>query len=252
MRIGIVHPGAMGAAVGAVLTGAGRTAVCALDGRSPETVARAERSELVDVGTLADVAARADIVLSICPPHAAREVAKAFGRFTGIYVDANAVSRATAYDIAAGVERFVDGGIIGPPPIEPGLTRLYLSGSEATTVAALFEGTSLEARVISDEPGAASALKMAYAAWAKGTIALLLACRDLARAEGVEGDLIEEWSRSRPDLEDRSAAAARQAAAKGWRWVGEMEEIASSFAAAGLPDGFHLAAAELFRTFPPP
>src|SRR5437763_150396 len=82
--------------------------------------------------------------------------------------------------------RLVDGGRIGPPPREPGSTRLYLAGPEAESVAAAFAGTALEPRVVSQEAGAASALKMAYAAWTKGTAALLLAIRGLARAEGVE------------------------------------------------------------------
>ena len=89
---------------------------------------------------------------------------------------------------------------------------------------------------------------MAYAAWTKGSAALLLAIRALARAEDVEPALLDEWRLSQPELEDQSQRAARAAAAKGWRWVGEMEEIAATFAAAGLPDGFHLAAAEVFRT----
>jgi hypothetical protein len=105
----------------------------------------------------------------------------------------------------------------------------------------------LDARVIGDEVGTASALKLAYAAWTKGTAAMLLAIEELARAEGVETPLHEEWRLSLPELPERSERAARSAAAKGWRWVGEMEEIASAFAAAGLPDGFHRAAAEVFR-----
>jgi len=88
---------------------------------------------------------------------------------------------------------------------------------------------------------------MAYAAWTKGTAALLLAIRALARVEGVEDALLAEWERSQPDLPGGSEAAARSAVAKGWRWVGEMEEIADTFAAAGLPDGFHRAAAEIYR-----
>ncbi len=88
---------------------------------------------------------------------------------------------------------------------------------------------------------------MAYAAWTKGTAALLLAVRSLARSEGVEETLLEEWALSIPELPDQSIRAARSAARKGWRWVGEMEEIAATFAADDLPDGFHLAAAEVFR-----
>jgi 3-hydroxyisobutyrate dehydrogenase-like beta-hydroxyacid dehydrogenase len=251
MRIGIVHPGAMGAAVGGVLAGAGHTVYWASEGRSEATAARAREHGLADVGTLAAVAERAELVFSICPPHAAREVAAQLAGFGGIFVDANAVSPATARAVGAGVARFVDGGIVGGPPRAPaGETRLYLSGAEAPAVAALFDGTPLEARVVPGEAGAASAMKMAYAAWTKGSAALLLACRGLARAEGVEADLLAEWSQSQPGLAARLPAAAGNAQAKGWRWVGEMEEIAASFAAAGLPDGFHLAAAELYRSFP--
>ena len=93
----------------------------------------------------------------------------------------------------------------------------------------------------------ASALKMAYAAWTKGTGAMLLAIRELAQAEGVEDGLLAEWDLSQPELRERHERAARSAEAKGWRWVGEMEEIAASFEAVGLPGGFHQAAAEMYR-----
>ena len=96
----------------------------------------------------------------------------------------------------------------------------------------------------------ASAVKMAYAAWTKGTAALVLAARGLARAEDVEDVLIAEWALSQPGLDGRSARAARSAAAKGWRWIAEMEEIAAAMAAAGLPGGFHQAAAEIYRRSP--
>lgn len=128
---------------------------------------------------------------------------------------------------------------------------MYLSGSAATGVADLFAGTLVQAQVVSDEPGTASAVKMVYAAWTKGTAALLLAIRDVARAEGVEETLLAEWRESIPDLPERSERAARAAGAKGWRWVGEMEEIARTFEAAGLPSGFHEAAAEVYRRYEP-
>ena len=92
---------------------------------------------------------------------------------------------------------------------------------------------------------------MAYAAWTKGSAALLLTVRALARAEGVEETLLAEWGISQPGLEARSAGAAGAAAAKGWRWIAEMEEIAATMAAVGLPEGFHQAAAEIYRRFRP-
>jgi 3-hydroxyisobutyrate dehydrogenase-like beta-hydroxyacid dehydrogenase len=231
----------MGAAVGAVLRGQGHRVVWASDGRSEQTRKRAEEAGLEDVRSAAKVA-EADVVFSICPPHAALDVAQSAG-FGGIYVDANAVSPATAAKVADVVEQFVDGGIVGSPPRGPGTTRLYLSGEQAEEVAGLFDGSALDARVVSN----ASAVKMAYAAWSKGTAAMLLAIRELARREGVEEPLLAEWDLSQPELRDRYDRALRSAEAKGWRWVGEMEEIAATFEADGLPGGFHRAAAEVYR-----
>ena len=252
--IGLLHPGEMGAAVGRCLTEAGYTVLWASEGRGPETAARARDAGLADAGTAAEMAERADLILSICPPHAALDTAWGVQGFAGLYVDANAISPATAREVALMVEEggatYIDGGIIGLPPVKPGHTRLYLSGERADTVRRLFDGTPLEARVIGGGAFSASAVKMAYASWTKGSAALLLAARSLARAEGVEDALAAEWTLSQPGLADRSERSARSATTKGWRWVAEMEEIAASMAADGLPDGFHQAAAEIFRRSP--
>jgi len=245
--VGLLHPGEMGAAVGRLLSGPGETVLWASAGRSAATAERAQAAGLEDAGDIGEVCRRSEILLSICPPHAALDVAREAGGFTGIYVDANAIAPDTAREVGAVQPRLVDGGIVGPPPTGAGTTRLYLAGGETAEVVALFSGTSLDARAISDEVGAASALKAAYAGWTKGSAALLLTIRELARAEGVEDALLEEWRLSIPELEERLAGAERSARRKGWRWIGEMEEIAHSMAAQDLPAGFHQAAAEVFR-----
>jgi len=245
--VGLLHPGEMGAAVGGVLSGRGETVLWASAGRSAATAERAQAAGLEDAGDIGEVCRRSEILLSICPPHAALDVAREASAFTGIYVDANAIAPATAREVGAVQPRLVDGGIVGPPPTGAGTTRLYLAGGETAEVVALFSGTSLDARAISDEVGAASALKAAYAGWTKGSAALLLTIRELARAEGVEDALLEERRLSIPELEERLAGAERSARRKGWRWIGEMEEIAHSVAAQNLPAGFHQAAAEVFR-----
>ena len=247
--VGLLHPGEMGAAVAGALRSRGETVVWASTGRSEATAERAKRAGLEDVGEVAELCRRSEIVISVCPPHAAVDVARAARGFTGIYVDANAIAPETARTIEGLQSRLVDGGIVGPPPRQGGTTRLYLSGGEAERIAGLFTGTNVDARVISGEPGAASALKAAYAGWTKGSAALLLAIRALARAEGVEERLLAEWRLSLPELEERSADAAGSADAKGWRWIGEMHEIARTMAAQGLPAGFHEAAAEIFQGF---
>jgi 3-hydroxyisobutyrate dehydrogenase-like beta-hydroxyacid dehydrogenase len=245
--VGLLHPGEMGAAVGAVLRSQGHEVLWASEGRGKETAYRATEAGFEDAGSAAELARRSDIVLSICPPHAAVDVAGSVSGFDGIYVDANAISPATSREIAARVTRYVDGGIVGGPPRESGDTRLYLTGEDAPRIVELFEGSALDPIVLSGPVGTASAMKMVYAAWSKGSAALLLAVRETARAEGVEDALLEEWARSIPGLEERWERAARSAEKKGWRWVGEMEEIAATFAGAGQPDGFHKAAAEVFR-----
>jgi hypothetical protein len=235
--VGLLHPGEMGSAVGRVLQAGGHEVLWASEGRSEATRSRAESFR--DAGTVRSLAGEAELILSICPPHAALEVARAVSGFDGIYVDANAISPAHALEIAALHPRFVDGGIVGGPPREPG-TTLYLSGSGASEVDALFAGSMLDPRVVAN----ASAVKMAYAAWSKGTTAMLLAIHEVARHFDVE----EEWGLAAPELVEQLPRAERAAATKGWRWVGEMEEIADTFGAAGQPDGFHRAAAQVYRS----
>jgi 3-hydroxyisobutyrate dehydrogenase-like beta-hydroxyacid dehydrogenase len=254
MRVGLLHPGEMGAALGAALVGIGHDVRWASTGRSPETVARAGAAGLHDDVTFGGVTAGSGMLVSICPPSAAVDVADAIGSFGGIYLDANAISPETARRVCRivveGGGRFVDGGIIGPPPVKAGTTRLYLSGPDAVEVSEALATPLIETHVVSEWPGAASALKLAYAAWTKGTAALLLAIRAVAVGEGVDTWLLDEWRTSQPELTERSVRAARSAIAKGWRWDGEMEEIAAMMVANGLPGGFHTAAAEIYRRVP--
>ena len=163
--VGLLHPGEMGAAVGAVLRERGATVLWASAGRSAATAERAQAAGLKDARDVEELCRRCAILLSICPPHAAVDVAQAAVGFTGIYVDANAIAPETARTVAGLQARFVDGGIVGPPPRQPGTTRLYLSGGEAVQIARVFAGTNIDARVLSGEPGAATALKAAYAGW---------------------------------------------------------------------------------------
>ena len=249
--VGLLHPGEMGAAVGGCLVSVGHEVLWDPAGRSRASTGRALAAELTGVA-FDRLIARSSVVLSICPPHAALDVAHqvASAGYSGLYVDANAISVATAEQVCAIVTTagatYVDGGIIGMPPEVAGHTRLYLSGPHAGQVRPLFSRSRLDARIAEGPPYAASSVKMAYAAWTKGSAALLLAARALARASGVERTLLTEWSLSQQALGQQSEGAASSAAAKGWRWVAEMEEIADSMAAAGLPSGFHEAAADIY------
>lgn len=251
--IGFLHPGAMGVTLAANAAG---ERLWAGAGRSAATAARAASAGLVDAGDLDGLCRRSDLVVSICPPAAAEEVAGAVAAtgFAGRYLDANAIAPATSRRIASLFgDRYLDGGVIGPPAERPGTTRLYLAGPGAAEVAALWAGSALDARALGEsaEGAGASALKMAYAGWTKGSSALLLTINALASEAGVLDALRGEWELSQPGLADRAGRAAAGAGPKAWRWEGEMAEIAATMAAAGLPDGFHRAAEEVYRRMAP-
>jgi 3-hydroxyisobutyrate dehydrogenase-like beta-hydroxyacid dehydrogenase len=250
--IGILHPGQMGISVAASARNSGNTVLWASDGRSAQTAARAAQHGLEDARTLAEICRRAEIILSVCPPHAAEEVAQAVAAqgFGGIFVDANAIAPQRTQTIAATLTRrgasFVDGGIIGGPAWKPGTTWLYLSGPQAETVAACFAAGPLETEVIGAAIGKASALKMCYAAYTKGTTALLTAILGAAEQLDVRAELEAEWARNGSTFALDTERRVREMTAKAWRFAGEMDEIAATFEAAQMPGGFHRAAADIY------
>lgn len=250
--IGLLHPGAMGSTLGQSLVAGGHRVVWAGDGRSDASKQRAVNSKLEDVQSLNALVQNSDIIFSVCPPHSALDVANSVAEknFTGIYVDCNAVSTETTQTTRQVLEdsgaHFVDGGIIGPPARKAGSTRLYLSGTKASAIVPLLAQGLLPGISISDKPGDASVLKMAYASYTKGHSALLLLARALASSAGIEQHLLAEWSLSQPDLEHRCNNEGAVAASKAWRFNGEMREIASTMQSASLPPQIHEGAAAVY------
>ncbi len=246
----LLHPGAMGSAVGEVWHGLGLRVHWLPEGRSAASSRRAEAAGLL--GTDLDTAlGRCTLVASICPPHAALTVAaQVFERgYRGLYLDANAISPQASASIAELASRagaqYVDGGIIGPPPRGNATARLYLSGPHAAELAPRLAGAGLSTQALAGGLCQASALKMAFAAWNKGAQALLADVHALADTHGVREALEAEWALLEPDAAERTRRMLTNAP-KAWRWSGEMREIADTFGAAGLPEGFHRAAAEVY------
>lgn len=252
-KIGIISPGAMGISVAATMQNSGFDVYWASAGRSADTIARAEEHNLLDAQTTANLCATCDAIVSVCPPHTAVSIAEeviATG-FTGIYLDANAIAPHKAKHIAelmgAAKITFVDGSIIGGPAWEPQRTWLYLSGEQAELAASFFAAGPLETAVIGTEIGQASALKMCFAAYTKGTTALLSMIVAGAEAMGVRASLEAQWSRNGSDFAERTKRSMCGVTAKAWRFEGEMHEIATTFASVGLPAGFHEAAANIYQ-----
>ncbi len=251
--VGLLHPGAMGASVGAALRRAGIDVRYASEGRSDASRLRATEADLQDAQDVATLARDADVIVSLCPPGAARDVARvvADAQFAGVYVDANAIAPSTARDVAAIVEQrgatYVDGSVIGAPVQTGGWTRLYLSGDAADSIAALFAPEDPTVVALGNDPTAASTLKMCNAAWTKATSAALLTIWGTAHAAGVWDALQDEWGRGHADLLTRIEQITQSTPARAWRFAGEMEEIARTFEDAQLPGGFGTAAAAVYE-----
>ena len=209
MATGFLHPGAMGASLAAVCRG--ERLWCG-DGRSAATRERAEAAGLDDVGSLDALVERADVIISVCPPAAARRGCRRSGR-AGVRRHLRRRQRDLAGDVTVD-RRTVRTVRRRRRRRSSRANRQARRGStSAATIARLRSpisgaDTLLETRLVDGGAGAASAVKICFAAWTKGSAALLLAIRALAAAEGVDDTLLAEWATSMPGLADQAERSA--------------------------------------------
>ena len=252
-NVGLLHPGEMGISVGASIKNSGREIYWVSEGRSQKTKERAASQDLKDAKTLQELCDTCSAIFSVCPPHEAENVASQVVScaFSGLYIDANAISPQRSITIGKAMDEagisYVDGGIVGGPAWQPGTTWMHLSGEQAAAAADCFSAGPMETNVLGPSVGKASAVKMCFAAYTKGTTALLSGIISTAESLGVREELFDQWKIMGPDFASRSVQSVRGVTAKAWRFIGEMEEISSTFEAAGLPGGFHAAAADIYR-----
>ncbi|MER7841803.1 DUF1932 domain-containing protein [Streptomyces sp. NPDC096040] len=247
--VGILHPGSMGAAVAACAATNASSVLWCTAGRSPATIARAEQFGLTAVATLPELLDRSDIVLSLCPPAAAEDLARDVAEhgYTGVYVEANAINpqrTARIAELLGSTATVVDGGVIGSPPVGGKSPTLYLSGPTVavTEVVALFAGTDVRTGILGAEIGNASALKLSYASFQKTSRVLVALSVGLAHEYGVDQELLHVAGR-RSDSYLAEPEYIAKTAARAWRWGPEMEEIADTLEDAGLPPEMLRAAA---------
>ena len=255
-RIAILSPGDMGHGVGKVLVEHGYEVITCLAGRSRRTRDLAATAGFRDVPTLEEMILQADLIMSILVPAravgVAKEVAHAM-RSVGAslpFADCNAVSPESALEIASVISSaggdYIDGGIIGGSPARGDVPRIYTSGPRAGLMDEL-DGKGIAVRNLGPCVGRASGIKMCYASMTKGTNALRVAMLTVAESLGLYDELIEELTHSQGKELSAMESAIPGLPANAGRWIGEMEEIAQTFDAAGVTPRFHQGAAEIFR-----
>lgn len=243
--IGLLHPGAMGAAVGGQLVRAGHRVLWTPQGRSEVTAERAAAAGLTAAGDLAELLGEAEFVLSICPPAFAEDLARAASAYAGTWVEANAITPERARRIAGllPASTVVDAGIVGSPPVSGKRPTLYLSGPDGTgLVEGLFTTTDVTTHVLGGRIGQASALKLSYSAYQKASRVLAAVSYGLAADHGVDQELLTIAGK-RPGSYLTEVDYIPKTAARAWRWSPELIEAADMVQEAGLPDDMLRAAA---------
>jgi 3-hydroxyisobutyrate dehydrogenase-like beta-hydroxyacid dehydrogenase len=253
--VGLQSPGDMGHSIGQVLHAHGLQVLTCLEGRSYRSRALAAQAGIEDGGSLEDIVQQADLFISVLVPSSALDVAARGApalrptRASILYADCNAIAPQTVRAVADTIEsaggRMADVGIIGPPPRKPG-TKFYVSGPGAAEFSEL-ASRGLDVRVLDGAIGRASALKMCYGALTKGLQALATELMVAARLAGVDDALRAEQEETMSEVLGWLQGNMPIMPPKAYRWVGEMEEIASFFADLGMSPDILNGAAEMYR-----
>jgi 3-hydroxyisobutyrate dehydrogenase-like beta-hydroxyacid dehydrogenase len=255
-KVAILSPGAMGHAVGRVLAEHGVDIMTCLAGRSERTHRLASAAGFTEMPTLEDLVCEADLVLSILVPVDAEAIAcqlagalKATGAQPYI-ADCNAISPMRSAKIETIIQsaggKFIDASIIGPPPGQGAPPRFYVSGIHAAAMLPL-DGKGIAVKSLGETIGRASGIKMCYAALTKGTSTLQVALLTAAESMGLTEELRQELAYSQAAALQSMESTIPRLPPNAHRWVGEMEEIASTFAKVGVTSHFHLGAAAIYR-----
>ena len=247
LTVGVLYSGEMGAALSAPLRRRGIPVVTTTRGRGAATARRAAESGAVMVGSLEDVVRAADVVVSLVVPSAAEAVARAYSNLAhlaprgALFVDANSVGPEKALAMSRAVEAagrsFVDAAINGLAKNLATSGTLFLSGPRAGEVAELFQGAVARVRVLGEEPGRASAMKMLLGGLSKGVCALFAELALLAERQGMLDEMVEATAATYPGVAALAERMLPTYARHAGRRHTEMTELEATARAAGMtPD----------------
>lgn len=191
----------------------------------------------------ADLAARADLIVSAVTASQAGPVARACAPAvkTGAwFLDFNSASpgaKRRAADLIDGAGgRYVEGAVMTSVPPYRIKVPLLLGGNSARQLAPLLVECGFNAKVASDELGVASAVKMCRSIMIKGLEAMVIESFTTARAYGVEDAVLASLAETFPGInwEKQGAYFFQRVIEHGRRRSEEVREVAETVREIGL------------------
>ena len=169
----------------------------------------------------------------------AREAA-AHIRPGAFFLDLNSASPGTKQQAAALIDaaggRYVEAGVMTSVPPYGIRVPMLLGGAHAKTLLPLLASWGLDAKVVSDELGVASAIKMCRSVMIKGLEALVIESYSTARAYGVEDHMLPTLAETFPSINwaEQGAYFFSRVVQHGKRRAEEMRESANTVREAGF------------------
>lgn len=234
LTVGLLYPGEMGASLAKVLVERGVRVVTTLAGRSPRTQRLAREAGIEILPALSDVVRESAIVFSLVDTSVAYEVAQSYAALAhtapkeAIYVDVNSIGPELVRQIGSAVEAvgvdFIDASINGLAKNLSTSGTLFLSGRRADEVAQLV-GAAVRVRVLGEQIGRASAMKMLLGGLTKGVCGLFLELAAVARKDGMLPEMMEACTMIYPGVASLIERMVPTYARHAGRRATEMREI---------------------------
>ncbi len=158
--------------------------------------------------SVAELCAQAELIFSAVTASDAFDVAEETAKYASpntIFIDLNSASPGTkkrgAAVLSAAAAHYVDAGVMTSVPTYGIRVPILLGGPHATSVAETLRTWGMDVKVVSDQIGVASAIKMSRSIMIKGLEALVIESYTTARAYGVEDFVLPTLTETFPSID---------------------------------------------------
>ena len=193
--------------------------------------------------TLVELCAQAQLIISAVTASNTLQVAEqaaAHLKPGSFFLDLNSASPGTKQQAARAIEaaggHYVEAGVMTSVPPYGIAVPMLLGGAQAATLAPQLKAWGLDATVVSDRLGVASAIKMCRSVMIKGLEALVIESYATARRYGVEDHVLPTLAETFPSIDwhKQGAYFFSRVVQHGRRRAEEMREAARTVQEAGF------------------